>query len=59
MESQSRLKSVSCLFTPLGEGGRHRGTAAAADELVRCHSEIEILVNNLGIFEPMPFESTC
>jgi NAD(P)-dependent dehydrogenase (short-subunit alcohol dehydrogenase family) len=32
------------------------GTAAAADELVRRHSEIEILVNNLGIFEPMPFE---
>jgi NAD(P)-dependent dehydrogenase (short-subunit alcohol dehydrogenase family) len=35
------------------------GTAAAADELVRRHSEIEILVNNLGSFEPMPFESTC
>jgi NAD(P)-dependent dehydrogenase (short-subunit alcohol dehydrogenase family) len=32
------------------------GTAAAADELVHRHSEIEILVNNLGIFEPMPFE---
>jgi NAD(P)-dependent dehydrogenase (short-subunit alcohol dehydrogenase family) len=32
------------------------GTAAAADELVHRHSEMEILVNNLGIFEPMPFE---
>ena len=29
------------------------------NELVRRHSEIEILVNNLGSFEPMPFESTC
>jgi NAD(P)-dependent dehydrogenase (short-subunit alcohol dehydrogenase family) len=32
------------------------GTAAAAEELVRLHSGIEILVNNLGIFEPRPFE---
>ncbi len=31
-------------------------TAAAAEELVRQHPEIEILVNNLGIFEPKPFE---
>ena len=32
------------------------GTAAAAEELVRLHSGIEILVNNLGIFEPKQFE---
>jgi NAD(P)-dependent dehydrogenase (short-subunit alcohol dehydrogenase family) len=32
------------------------GTAAAAAELVRLHSGIEIVVNNLGIFEPKPFE---
>jgi len=32
------------------------GTAAAAKELVGLHSGIEILVNNLGIFEPKPFE---
>ena len=32
------------------------GTAAAAEELVRQHPNIEILVNNLGIFEPKPFE---
>jgi NAD(P)-dependent dehydrogenase (short-subunit alcohol dehydrogenase family) len=31
------------------------GTAAAAEELVRLHSGIEILVNNLGIFEPKAF----
>src|SRR6202008_3779845 len=30
--------------------------AAAAEELVRQHPDIEILVNNLGIFEPKPFE---
>jgi NAD(P)-dependent dehydrogenase (short-subunit alcohol dehydrogenase family) len=27
-----------------------------ADEVVRRHPDIEILVNNLGIFEPKPFE---
>jgi NAD(P)-dependent dehydrogenase (short-subunit alcohol dehydrogenase family) len=31
-------------------------TAAAAEEVVRRHPNIEILVNNLGIFEPKPFE---
>ena len=30
--------------------------AAPAEELVRKHPGIEILVNNLGIFEPKPFE---
>jgi NAD(P)-dependent dehydrogenase (short-subunit alcohol dehydrogenase family) len=32
------------------------GTAAAAETLVRRHPEVDILVNNLGIFEPKPFE---
>ena len=31
-------------------------TAAAAEALVAAHPGIEILVNNLGIFEPVPFE---
>ncbi|CAG9931495.1 SDR family NAD(P)-dependent oxidoreductase [Candidatus Nitrotoga arctica] len=31
-------------------------TAVSAEELVRRHPNIEILVNNLGIFEPKPFE---
>jgi NAD(P)-dependent dehydrogenase (short-subunit alcohol dehydrogenase family) len=31
-------------------------TAAAADEVVRQYPGVEILVNNLGIFEPKPFE---
>jgi NAD(P)-dependent dehydrogenase (short-subunit alcohol dehydrogenase family) len=30
--------------------------AVAAEELLRNHPDIEILVNNLGIFEPKPFE---
>jgi NAD(P)-dependent dehydrogenase (short-subunit alcohol dehydrogenase family) len=32
------------------------GTAAAADALARTHPDIDIVVNNLGIFEPKPFE---
>ena len=32
------------------------GTAQPIDELVRRHPEVDILVNNLGIFEPKPFE---
>jgi short-subunit dehydrogenase len=29
---------------------------ASAEEIARQHSGVEILVNNLGIFEPKPFE---
>jgi NAD(P)-dependent dehydrogenase (short-subunit alcohol dehydrogenase family) len=32
------------------------GKAATAEELARKHPGVEILVNNLGIFEPKPFE---
>src|SRR5271170_6980487 len=32
------------------------GSAAVAEELVRRHPDVEILINNLGIFEPKPFE---
>src|SRR5580658_9415183 len=31
-------------------------TAAVAEELAQRHPNVEILVNNLGIFEPKPFE---
>jgi NAD(P)-dependent dehydrogenase (short-subunit alcohol dehydrogenase family) len=31
-------------------------TAASADEVARRHPDVEILVNNLAIFEPKPFE---
>src|SRR5271168_4658943 len=32
------------------------GTASAVDELARLHPGVEILINNLGIFEPKAFE---
>lgn len=32
------------------------GTAAAADAVAAAFPDVEILVNNLGIFEPKPFE---
>ena len=32
------------------------GTAAAAEDLARRHPDVEILVNNLGIFEPKSFD---
>jgi NAD(P)-dependent dehydrogenase (short-subunit alcohol dehydrogenase family) len=32
------------------------GTAAAAEDLVRRHPDVEILINNLGIFEPKAYE---
>jgi NAD(P)-dependent dehydrogenase (short-subunit alcohol dehydrogenase family) len=31
-------------------------TAEAADEVAREYPDVEILINNLGIYEPMPFE---
>ena len=40
---------------PLGFAG-DLSQAEAAEALVRQHPGIEILVNNLGIFEPKPFE---
>jgi len=30
--------------------------AAVADQLVKLHPSLDILVNNLGIYEPRPFE---
>jgi NAD(P)-dependent dehydrogenase (short-subunit alcohol dehydrogenase family) len=33
------------------------GTAAGVDEAIARHPDIDILVNNLGIFEPKPFEA--
>jgi len=32
------------------------GTAASAEDVARAHPGVEILINNLGIFEPKPFE---
>src|SRR5260221_14518521 len=53
-EAVARLKAAS--------GGKVRGfagdlgSAAGADKLLRQYPGVEILVNNLGIFEPKPFE---
>lgn len=53
-DAVARLKSAT--------GSQVRGfagdlsTAAAADEIARQYPDVEILVNNLGIFEPKPFE---
>jgi NAD(P)-dependent dehydrogenase (short-subunit alcohol dehydrogenase family) len=33
------------------------GTAAGVDEAIGRHPDLDILVNNLGIFEPKPFEA--
>jgi NAD(P)-dependent dehydrogenase (short-subunit alcohol dehydrogenase family) len=32
------------------------GTRAGADQLIASQSEVDVLVNNLGIFEPKPFD---
>ena len=32
------------------------GTAGPIEDLVRRHPEVDILVNNMGVFEPKPFE---
>src|SRR5450432_505744 len=59
--SQESVDSAASKIKPAA-GGQVQGfagdlsTAAAAEELVRRHPNIEILVNNLGIFEPKPFE---
>src|SRR5947207_2555045 len=34
------------------------GSAAGADEVVRRFPDVDVLVNNLGIFDPKPFEQT-
>jgi NAD(P)-dependent dehydrogenase (short-subunit alcohol dehydrogenase family) len=53
-------KAVASVAAATGDGvvgfAGDLGTAAAAEEVVRRYRDIEILVNNLGIFEPKPFE---
>ena len=31
-------------------------TAAGCDSVIAAHPELDVLVNNMGIFEPKPFE---
>ncbi|MDM0014514.1 SDR family oxidoreductase [Variovorax sp. J22P168] len=59
--TQASVDAAVAQITP-GPGGAVLGfagdlsTAEAAEALVAKHPGIEILVNNLGIFEPKPFE---
>ena len=59
--TQAAVDAAIAGFEP-GAGGKVIGfagdlsTAAAAEALVAAQPGIEILVNNLGIFEPKPFE---
>jgi len=59
--SQAGVDAAMAAIRP-GEGGEVLGfagdlsTTAAAEALAARHPGIEILVNNLGIFEPKPFE---
>jgi NAD(P)-dependent dehydrogenase (short-subunit alcohol dehydrogenase family) len=48
MKSETRGEVIG-VAGDLGEG-------SASDALVKAHPAVEILVNNLGIFEPRPFE---
>jgi NAD(P)-dependent dehydrogenase (short-subunit alcohol dehydrogenase family) len=52
-EAAAKLKSAG--HDVLGFAG-DLGKAAAADGCARLYPGVEILVNNLGIFEPKPFE---
>jgi NAD(P)-dependent dehydrogenase (short-subunit alcohol dehydrogenase family) len=57
-------KSVEASVTILNAGGGKNAlgfagdlsTAAAADDVAQRFPDVDILVNNLGIFEPSPFE---
>jgi NAD(P)-dependent dehydrogenase (short-subunit alcohol dehydrogenase family) len=53
-EAMARIRSETGGIA-LGFAG-DLGSASAAGKLVESHPGIEILVNNLGIFEPKPFE---
>src|SRR6201993_3446275 len=59
--SQAAVDSAVAKIKPASSGqvlgfAGDLSSAAAAEELVRQHPNIEILVNNLGVFEPKPFE---
>jgi NAD(P)-dependent dehydrogenase (short-subunit alcohol dehydrogenase family) len=59
--TQKAVDAAMAKIKPANGGGvegfaADLGTADAAVEVARRHPGIEILVNNLGIFEPKPFE---
>jgi NAD(P)-dependent dehydrogenase (short-subunit alcohol dehydrogenase family) len=53
-DAVKRLRSTTCGDVQGFAGDL--GTAAAAEEIARAHPGVEILINNLGIYEPKPFE---
>ena len=58
---QASVDEVVAKLNGLAPGGAagfagDLSTAAAAEEVVRRFPAVDILVNNLGIFEPQPFE---
>ncbi len=56
-EAVSRLRGMPTVGTPEVTGiAADLSTAQGAAELVRRLPDVDILVNNLGIFEPKPFE---
>jgi len=54
---EARAKIAADTGHPVEGFAGDLATAAAAEALVNNHPGIEILVNNLGIFEPRPFEA--
>ena len=55
MRRSQKLEKAATGGDVLGFAG-DLSKAAVAEELARRHPGVEILVNNLGIFEPKPFE---
>jgi len=58
-EAVTRLRTATGGDLPRGDlqgFAGDLGTASAAEQLARQFPNVEILVNNLGIFEPKPFE---
>src|SRR5947209_14225218 len=54
--TQERVDAAKAkIGTPLGFAA-DLATEAGAQDLIRRFPEVDILVNNLGIFEPKPFE---
>jgi NAD(P)-dependent dehydrogenase (short-subunit alcohol dehydrogenase family) len=54
-EAVARIRSATGMDADAFAGDL--GLARTADEVARIHPQVEILVNNLGIFEPKPFEA--
>ncbi len=59
--TQASVEAATAKLAPTARGevigfAGDLATPEAAEEIVRAHPDVEILINNLGIYEPMPFE---